>query len=382
MSDLRVPFNKPGYPRSAISNVERVLGGGHTAGAGPFGAQAERVLADLHQGARCFLTTSGTHALEMSARLLNLRPGDEVIVPDFTFVSTASAFFWNGALPVLADVVPQTLTLDPASVERMIGPRTRAICPVHYAGVAADLDSLQALARDNGLTLVEDNAHGLGGSFGGEPLGTFGEMSILSFHETKNVSCGEGGALIVNDAALADRAEILREKGTNRQQFMEGRVDKYTWVDVGSSWVQSEILASILVAQLERMDETNKRRQQIWATYRRELNSWAAGLGAALPTVPDRSKHPGHLFYIMMPDEAIRQRFIRHMREAGVLTVFHYQALSSSAVCQEYNLRADDTPVSQSAAARLVRLPLYDAMSQADVELVVDAARAFSGGVN
>lgn len=372
-----IPFNRPSFPPSAWTYVEEAIAAGMTGGDGPLGREAESVLSSIHRGAHALLTTSGTHALELGARLMDLRPGDEVIVPAFTFVSTASAFVWNGANPVLADVREDTLNLDPRSVERMVGPRTRGICLVHYGGVAADPDWFADFAESHGIVLFEDNAHGLSATFGDRPLGTFGALSALSFHETKNVNCGEGGALIINDDSLVERARILRDKGTNRAQFREGLVDKYTWVDVGSSWVMSDILAAVLLSQLERIDGIQHRRSAIWTRYEDGLRDWAERTGVLMPTVPPGSTHPAHMFHLRLADRFSRDAFIAHMQDAGVLCVFHYQSLAASTAARDLQLRADVTVNSRRAADTLVRLPLYDTLTDDEIDRVVSAACRF-----
>jgi len=315
----------------------------------------------------------------MAARLLDLQPGDEVIVPSYTFVSTASAFMWNGAIPVFADIRPDTLNVDPASVEARITERTKAICIVHYAGVGAEPDRFADMALRHDVTLIEDNAHGLGARYQGQTLGTFGSMSTLSFHETKNVTCGEGGALVINDSELIERAEILREKGTNRSQFLRGQVDKYTWVDSGSSWVMSDLLAGVLVGQLERFTAIQQRRIVLWNRYQQELGQWARTNGVELPTIPSEVEHSAHMFHVRLPSLASRDQFIEHMRDHGVLAVFHYQSLHTSP--QGLSLGNDSIPScphSDRTSKTLVRLPLFVSMEDSDQAHVLDAIRRFS----
>ena len=371
-----IPFNRASIGGRELDYVQQAVENGHISGNGPFTREAQASLESLHDGATILLTTSCTHALEMSARLLDLQPGDEVIVPSYTFVSGASAFIWNGARPVFADSRPDTLNIDPDHVERLISPRTKAICLVHYAGVGAEPDRFADLARQYGVTLIEDNAHGLGGDYNGRRLGTFGAMSTLSFHETKNITCGEGGALIINDPALIERAEILREKGTDRSRFLRGQVDKYTWVDVGSSWVMSDLLAAMLVGQLERFDEIQQDRLAHWDRYADGLADWADSIGAHLPVIPNGAEHTGHMFYVRFPEGAQRDAFIEHMRQRGVMAVFHYQALHESPVGVALGSPID-CPVASDAARTLVRLPLYSDLSPTDQSQVIEAARSF-----
>jgi dTDP-4-amino-4,6-dideoxygalactose transaminase len=371
-----IPFNRPSFDGNELDYVARAMQNGHTSGNGPFTLGAESMLEALHPGSKVLLTTSGTHALELAARLVDLGPGDEVIVPAFTFVSTASAFMWNGARPVFADVRSDTLNIDPESVERLVNDRTKAICIVHYGGVGAEPDRFADLARRRGLALIEDNAHGLGARYRGATLGTFGAMSALSFHETKNITCGEGGALVVNDPALVERAEVLREKGTNRSRFLRGLVDKYTWVDVGSSWVLSDLLAAVLVGQLERFEAIQYARTRRWDTYARELAEWAATRDVRLPDVPSGAEHSGHLFHLRLVDRSTRDRFISHLKGHGVLSVFHYQSLADSPVGRSLG-NGRPCPVSAHAADVLVRLPLFNSLSEVEQRRVIDAVRAF-----
>lgn len=371
-----IPFNRPSFEGREFEYIAEAIERGSISGNGTFTKQAESALAGLHGGSTALLTTSCTHALEMSARLLNLQPGDEVIVPSFTFVSTASAYMWNGAVPVFADSRPGTLNIDPEDVSRLITSKTKAICIVHYAGVGAEPHVFAELAAEHGLTLIEDNAHGLGGSYAGQRLGTFGAMSTLSFHETKNITCGEGGAIILNDPALVERAEILREKGTDRSRFLRGQVDKYTWVDVGSSWVLSDMLAAVLLAQLERFDEIQAHRTALWLRYQAALESWAGETDVLLPEVPSQAAHTAHMFHLRLVSAQRRDAFIRHLAERGALAVFHYQALSESPVGRTLG-RHRPCPVADNAAQTLVRLPLYNSMTEAEQGTVIDAVLSF-----
>jgi len=372
-----IPFNKASFDGNELAYLAQAIDQGHTAGNGPYTQQAEAMLASMHGGSTSLLTTSCTHALEMAARLLGLQSGDEVIVPSYTFVSTASAFLWNGARPVFADIRPDTLNIDPESVEARITERTKAICIVHYAGVGAEPDRFADIARRHGLTLIEDNAHGIGATYQGQILGTFGALSTLSFHETKNVTCGEGGALVINDSGLVERSEILREKGTDRSRFVRGQVDKYTWVDVGSSWVMSDLLAAVLVGQLERFEEIQMRREHLWDRYFQELSEWANTNSVGLPVIPVAAKHSAHMFYLRMPSEQERDRFIDHMRRHDILAVFHYQALHDSPVGKSLG-ETSNCPVSISISETLVRLPLFEGMTEVLHNQVIGAVRSFS----
>lgn len=373
-----IPFNRPQFDGLDMEYLSEALQSGHSSGNGPFTRRAESLLEGIHGSGSALLTTSCTHALEMSARLLDLQPGDEVIVPSYTFVSTASAFMWNGARPVFADVDAQTLNINPDSAEALINERTRAICIVHYAGVGAQPERFVEMAAKYGVTLIEDNAHGLGATHNGQTLGTFGSMSTLSFHETKNITCGEGGALIINDSSLLARAEILREKGTNRTKFIRGQVDKYTWVDNGSSWVISDLLAGLLTGQLKRMSQINSDRISIWNRYHECLCEWAENSQVLLPQVPAASRHTGHMYHLRLPDQETRDLFIAHLRQREVASVFHYQSLHRSPVGVALKEDGRQCFNSDRASQTLVRLPIFTGMSKEQQDQVIAATLSFS----
>jgi len=323
------------------------------------------------------LTTSCTHALEMAALLLEIEPGDEVIVPSFTFVTTANAFVLRGAKPVFADIRPDTLNIDERQVERLITPRTKAILLVHYAGVGCEMDTLCEMAQRHSVAIVEDNAHGLFGKYKGRFLGTFGSLASLSFHETKNFTCGEGGALLINDLRYAERAEIIREKGTDRSRFFRGQVDKYTWVDLGSSYLPSDILAAFLYAQLEARDQIQSIRRRVWEYYYDHLQEWAEDEGVQLPVVPTHCQQPYHLFHLLLPSLEQRQAFLAHLRTHDVSSVFHYLPLHISEMGKRFGGKAGDCPVTEDIADRLARLPFHNSLTEADQERVVDLTRQF-----
>lgn len=372
-----IPFNRAQITPTDLDLALDAVALGHTAGAGSYTQRCERSIQTGLGVGRALITTSCTHALEMSALLLDLRPGDEVIVPSYTFVSTASAFALFGAKPVFADSDPKTLNIDPVLVEAAITPRTRAICVVHYGGIACDMEAFLDIAARNNLILIEDNAHGLFAKYKGQPLGTFGSLATQSFHETKNITCGEGGALIVNDPALVERAEILREKGTDRSKFLRGQVDKYTWVDIGSSWVMSDLLAAILFGQLQRADMINAQRVAIWDRYHAELASWADRHGVTRPHVPAGCEHVGHVYHLRFNTGEQRMRFIDHMKQRDVSCVFHYQPLNVSPVGQRFGGFPGQCPVSEHASECLVRLPLFNSLSSDNQSRVIDAAASF-----
>lgn len=366
-----IPFNKATITDGDVALLRESIANQHIAGTGPFTKRCEGEIAQRVGAARVLLTTSCTHALELSALLCRLQPGDEVIVPAFTFVTSASAFALFGARPVFVDVRDDTLNLDPDLVEQAVTPRTRAIVVVHYGGIAADIERLAAIAARHGLILIEDNAHGLFHRWKGRYLGSFGAMATHSFHETKNVTCGEGGALVVNDPSLVERAEILREKGTDRSRFLRGQVDKYTWVDIGSSWIPSDMLAAILAGQLSRFESIAAARLRIFDRYAAELSGWAAQHGVRLPVVPEGNEHSAHLFSLRFDRGEQRDRFIAHMKERGVSTVFHYQPLHLSTVGRRFGGRDGQCPVTERAADCLVRLPLYVSLTDGEQDEVV-----------
>ncbi len=372
-----IPFNRPELTGHELDYLRDAVGRGHLSGDGFYTRQCQDLLARILGGARVLLTTSCTHALEMAALLLDIGPGDEVIVPSFTFVSTANAFVLRGARPVFVDIRPDTLNLDENLLASRVTPQTRAIVPVHYAGVPCEMDHILEGARAAGAAVVEDNAHGLFASYRGRPLGTFGALSTLSFHETKNVFCGEGGALVINDRTLADRAEILREKGTDRSRFFRGEVDRYTWVDLGSSYVPSDLLAAFLLAQLEGREQIQARRRRIWERYQEGLAGWAAARGARLPMVPSHCRQPWHLFYVLLPSLQERQDLIAHLKKAGVQAVFHYLPLHLSEVGRRLGGRPGDCPVAESVSDRLLRLPLFPGLTEPEQERILEAIHAF-----
>jgi dTDP-4-amino-4,6-dideoxygalactose transaminase len=367
-----IPLCETWFDSAEAENVGRALSG-RVAGNGPFGQRVEERLSAMLAGRRVLLTTSCTHALELALIALDIGGGDEVICPSFTFVSTANAILRAGASPVFAEIDDATLGLDPADVAARVTPRTAAILPVHYAGIAPDMDGLMAVARDRGLRVVEDAAQGLAASYRGAPLGTIGDAGCFSFHETKNVTCGEGGALAVEDPELAARAEIIREKGTNRSAFLRGEVDKYTWVDEGSSYIQSDILAAVLDAQLDKMPAIQRRRREVSREYRERLGPWAAKHGVHLPPdLPDRETKD-HLFALLLPDQRRRDPFLAFLRERGIGATFHYVPLHSSPFWRRIAGEVPSLPVTDRVAASLARLPLHPRLTGEDVDRVVDA---------
>lgn len=369
-----IPFNRPVI--HGREHLEAVLASSHHGADGVMTTACSKLL-ERELGARSvLLTTSCSDALEIAALLVDIEPGDEVIVPSFTFVSTANAFAIRGAKIVFADVRPDTCNLDMDHVAKLVTPKTRAIVPVHYAGVGCDMQALDAIARPKNIAIVEDNAHGLFGKAQGRALGSFGCVSTLSFHETKNFSCGEGGAIVINDEEMVERAIVVRQKGTDRSRFFRGLVDKYTWQDVGSSFALSDILAALLLGQLEARSQIQSLRSTIWNTYHRELAAWAERSGVRRPTVPEGCEQPAHLYYLVLPNLSARQALIAHLKQRGVSAVFHYQALHNSPMGQRFG--GGSCPVSETLGDCLVRLPLHNAMTEQDTATVVEAVTDFS----
>jgi len=373
-----IPFNRASLTGREFDYMQQAIDMMHISGDGPFTKKCSALLEQALGVPKVLLTTSCTHALEMAALLLNIQPGDEVIVPSFTFVTTVNAFVLRGAKPVFIDIRPDTLNLDETKFERLVTPRTRAIVVMHYAGVGCEMDAVQDIAERHGVAVVEDNAHGLFGKYQGRYLGTFGCLASQSFHETKNFTCGEGGALLINDPRYIERAEIIREKGTNRSRFFRGQVDKYTWVDLGSSYLPSDILAAFLYAQLEARDQIQADRRRVWDYYRDNLQDWAGANDIRLPIVPGHCEQPYHLFYLLLPSLQQRQDFIAHLKARDVLSVFHYLPLHLSEMGQRLGGKPADCPVTEEVSDRLVRLPLYNSLTQDDQRRAVSQIKEFS----
>lgn len=372
-----IPFNSPSLVGTEFTYIQQAIQDMHISGDGIFTRRCHALLEHDLGVARALLTTSCTDALEMAALLLNLQPGDEVIIPSFTFVSTANAFVLHGARPVFADIRPDTFNLDETRLEQLITPRTRAIVLVHYAGVGCEMETIMDIAERHSITVVEDNAHGLFGRYRGTYLGTFGVLATQSFHETKNFTCGEGGALLINDPQYIERAEIVREKGTDRSRFFRGQVDKYTWVDVGSSYLPSDILAAFLYAQLEAREQIQTRRQEIWTYYYDRLHSWAEKRAIQLPLVPPHCDQAYHMFSLLMPSLGERQAMIAHLKSYDVMAVFHYLPLHLSKMGQRYGGKAGDCPVTERVSDCLLRLPFYKSLTDDDLERIVAAIIEF-----
>ena len=372
MNEYDIPFNKPSLTGDELNYLTQAIEKYHISGDGIFTSKCHQWLENHFNIPKALLTTSCTHALEMTAFLLEIEAGDEVIIPSFTFVSTVNAYVNRGATPVFIDIRPDTLNLDEELLDRLISPRTKAILPVHYAGVGCEMDAILEIAEEHHMPVVEDNAHGLFGKYKGENLGTFGCLATQSFHETKNITCGEGGALLINDPHFIERAEILREKGTNRSRFFRGQVDKYTWVDIGSSYLPSDMLAAFLYAQLESYETIQLKRQKIWEYYHANLKDWAEGNGVRLPYVPNYCQQPYHMYYILLPSLEIRQGLIEHLKAARILSVFHYLPLHLSDMGRKFGGKIGDCPVTENLSDRLLRLPFYNTLTINEQERVIN----------
>lgn len=375
---IRIDFNKPVMTGREMEYIQQAFQNSHISGDGYFSKACQKLLEELLGVPKVLLTTSCTHALEMAAILLDIKPGDEVIIPSFTFVSTVNAFVLRGAKPVFIDVRPDTLNLNEKLLAEKITQKTRAVVPVHYAGVACQMDSILNIAGRNNLAIVEDNAHGLFGKFKGKNLGTFGAMATQSFHETKNISCGEGGALLINDPTLIDRAEIIREKGTNRSRFFRGMIDKYSWVDIGSSYLPSEIIAAVLLAQLESREKIQNHRKSVWEYYYNQLQPWAEKNQVRLPIIPDDCEQAYHMFYMILPSLEARHRLMEHLKSKGIISVFHYLPLHISEMGMHFGGRKGDCPVTERISDCLLRLPLYNDLGHELQEQVVNSIYQFS----
>lgn len=371
MSEAQIPFNKPFIAGKELFYIAQAVTFGSIAGDGYFTQRCRELLETQFGIHKVLMTPSCTAALEMAALLCDLRPGDEVIMPSFTFVSTASAVARLGAIPRFVDIRPDTLNIDENLIAPAINERTRAIWPVHYAGVACEMDTIMAVARDRGLKVIEDAAQGVNSFYKGRALGSIGDLGTYSFHETKNFICGEGGALCINDPAMVRRAEILRDKGTNRKQFLLGQVDKYTWVDIGSSYIPSEICSAFLYAQLELCKHITERRQSLFQNYQHRLASVEADGLLRMPVCPTDCTPNSHIFYVLLPTNAVRNELIAHLHKNGILAVSHYVPLHDSPVGQSFGGRTGDLPVTENVSTRLLRLPLYYSMSEVDQERVV-----------
>ncbi|HNY83317.1 MAG TPA: dTDP-4-amino-4,6-dideoxygalactose transaminase [Anaerolineaceae bacterium] len=374
---IKIPFNKPPLVGNEFEYMQQAIKDGHISGDGTFTKKCHHLLEGSLGVVKSLLTTSCTHALEMAALLIDIQPGDEVIFPSFTFVSTVNAFVLRGAIPVFADIRPDTLNIDENEIQKLISPKTKALVVVHYAGVGCEMDEIGEIAEHYGVEIIEDNAHGLFGKYKGRYLGTIGSLATQSFHETKNFSCGEGGALLINDPQYSERAEIIREKGTNRSRFFRGMVDKYTWVDLGSSYLPSDMLAAYLFAQLEAREKIQQKRKLIWDTYHTEIKNWAQKQGVRQPIIPGDCEQAYHMYYLLLPDLETRQRFIAFLKDNGILSVFHYLPLHLSDMGKKFGGKVGDCPVTEDVSDRLVRLPMFYNLPETDLSKVIETISSF-----
>jgi len=370
-----VRFNQPWLTGRELDYIREALDSGHLSGNGPFTKRCQELLVATTGTSKALLTHSCTAALEMAVMLAEVGRGDEVILPSFTFVSTANAVVLRGGVPVFVDIRPDTLNMDEELVESAVTERTRAIMSVHYAGVGCEMRALQRIAVDKDLRLIEDAAQGVNAKYRGRALGTLGDLGALSFHETKNVISGEGGALLVNDPKLAERAEIIWEKGTNRSQFFRGEIDKYTWVDIGSSYLPGEVVAAFLLAQLESAEEIIRMRLEVWNWYYERLKDWAVRSGVVLPYIPDECHHNGHIFYVLMPTSDAQERALQALRRQGIQAVFHYVPLHSAPMGQHVGRMHGCLSVTDDVAARIIRLPIWPRMEEAMVDVICNVLR-------
>lgn len=366
-----VPFNQPYAGGKELEYIQQAMANGHLSGGGPFTKKCHAWLEERVGCHKALLTHSCTAALEMTALLADIQPGDEIIMPSFTFVSTANAFVLRGGVPVFVDIRPDTLNLDEAKVEAAITCRTKAIVPVHYAGVGCTMDTIMAIAERHGLLVIEDAAQGVMAAYKGRPLGNIGHLAAVSFHETKNVISGEGGALLINDLRWAERAEIIWEKGTNRSQFFRGQVDKYSWVDIGSSYLPSEINAAFLWAQLENAERLTQQRLKIWNLYHEAFVGLEDQYEVRRPVIPAECQHNAHMYYLLLPNLEQRTAFLQGLKSVGINAVFHYVPLHSSPAGKKYGRAHGDLSQTQEVSDRLVRLPLWVRMTENDVMQVV-----------
>ncbi len=377
---MPIPFNKPHLGGKELWYIAQAHANGQLAGDGSYTKQCQAWLEQRTGCRKALLTNSCTAALEMAAILADIQPGDEVIMPSFTFVSTANAFVLRGGVPVFVDIRPDTLNLDETLIEAAITPRTRAIVPVHYAGVGCAMDVIMAIAERHGLLVIEDAAQAIMSTYQGQPLGAIGHLGTLSFHETKNIIAGEGGALLIKDPTLIERAEIIREKGTNRSQFFRGQVDKYTWVDIGSSFLPGEIIAAFLWAQMEEAESITARRQALWNRYHAAFEGLEHSGRVRRPIIPADCGHNAHLYYLLLRDLDDRTRFIAEMQQAEIGCVFHYVPLHSAPQGRAAGRHVGVLPVTCGAADRLVRLPLWLGLEQQEEWVIEEAYRVLAEG--
>jgi len=374
---MKIPFNKPFSTGKEFEYIAQAIANSHLSGDGPFTRRCHAWIEERTGCRKALLTHSCTAALEMAAILADIQSGDEILMPSYTFVSTANAFVLRGGTPVFVDIRQDTLNIDETKLEEAVTSRTKAIVPVHYAGVGCEMGAIMKVANKHNLIVIEDAAHGVMSSYKGQALGSFGHMSTFSFHETKNVISGEGGALLLNDSRFIERAEIIREKGTNRSQYFRGQVDKYTWVDIGSSYLPSDILAAFLWAQLEQAESITKQRLALWDYYHAAFAEDEARGTLRRPIIPEGCRHNAHMYYILLSDVKTRAALLKHLESAEIKAVFHYIPLHSSLMGMKYGRTVGDLSITQELSARLVRLPLWVGLGEDGASRVVKATRKF-----
>jgi dTDP-4-amino-4,6-dideoxygalactose transaminase len=372
-----IPFNRPFIIGKELEYITQAVALGHLAGDGTFTKKCNVWMEEKFNAKKVLLTHSCTAALEMAALLADIQPGDEVIMPSYTFVSTANAFALRGATIRFVDIRPDTLNIDETKIEQAITPRTKVIVPVHYAGVACQMDVIMEIAAKHNLLVIEDAAQGVNATFNGQYLGTIGHLGCYSFHETKNFISGEGGALVINDPRFIERAEIIREKGTNRSKFFRGQVDKYTWVDIGSSYLPSELIAAFLYAQLEHADEITRQRHAIHQLYAVGLQPLADAGHLRLPQIPADCSHNAHMFYILVKSESVRAKLLAHLKDNDINAVFHYVPLHTSHMGQQYGYKLGDLLVTEELSERLIRLPCYYELTPKEQNRIITCVRFF-----
>lgn len=371
MKEIKVPFNKPSFTGNELEYISNAVSNVHISGDGSYTKKCHELLEKRFNAKKVLLTTSCTHALELASILLDLKEGDEVIVPSYTFVSTVNAFMLRGAKPVFIDIREDTKNIDEKLIESKITKKTKAIFPVHYAGIACEMDEIMKIANKHGLYVVEDAAQGVNAKYKEKYLGTIGTFGCYSFHETKNFICGEGGALVINDERFIERAEVIREKGTNRSKFFRGEVDKYTWVDIGSSYLPSDILAAFLFAQLENIERISMMRKNIYERYYKGFLDFTREGLVKLPAIPDDCSSNHHMFYLLLNSEVERDNLIQSLKEKGISSVFHYVPLHTSPMGLKLGYRKGELPVTEDISKRLLRLPFYNSLTSEEQDFVI-----------
>jgi dTDP-4-amino-4,6-dideoxygalactose transaminase len=378
MTSPSIPYTQFKATGNASEYISKVLSSGRTQGDGHFSKQSEQLLNDITGCKGVVLTASGTDALEMAGILAGIHPGDEVIMPSFTFVSSANAIVLRGGIPIFVDIDPATLNIDPIGIKAAITARTKAIMPVHYAGIACNMDEILKLSKSHNLKIIEDAAHGIGATWNGQHLGTIGDFGALSFHETKNIVAGEGGALLINDPTLLDRAEVVRDKGTNRKKFIRGEVDRYTWVDIGSSFLPSELQSALLASQLEQLNIINSHRLGIWNHYHESLCDLEQKGLIQRPTIPSASHHNGHIYWILLPDADRREGLRTALYNQGIHATSHYEPLHLAPIAARFARSSPARlPVTETVVKTILRLPLFPHLSKNDADRVIKAVREY-----